>query len=110
VVQNEKRQGENEPYGMVHEFIAKATYPQGHPYSWTVIGSMEDLSAASLEDVQQWFQSYYGAANAVLVVPAISIPRPPKPRWKKTLATFPQARLWRHSPPGRQNVRAFKGK
>lgn len=68
VVQNEKRQGENQPYGKVWELIAKGTYPPGHPYSWTVIGSMEDLNAASLEDVHEWFKTYYGPNNAVLVV------------------------------------------
>jgi zinc protease len=68
VVQNEKRQGENQPYGRVWELITKATYPAGHPYSWTVIGSMEDLSAASLTDVQEWFKTYYGPANAVIVL------------------------------------------
>ncbi len=68
VVQNEKRQGENEPYGVTYELIVKNTYPAGHPYSWTVIGSMEDLNAASLDDVKDWFKTYYGAANAVIVV------------------------------------------
>ena len=68
VVQNEKRQGENQPYGRVNELIVKSTYPADHPYSWSVIGSMEDLNAASLEDVQEWFRTYYGAANAVLVI------------------------------------------
>lgn len=68
VVQNEKRQGENQPYGKVWELIAKGTYPAGHPYSWTVIGSMEDLNAASLEDVHEWFKTYYGPNNAVLVI------------------------------------------
>lgn len=68
VVQNEKRQGENEPYGMAYELITKSTYPASHPYSWTVIGSMEDLNAASLDDVKDWFKTYYGAANAVIVV------------------------------------------
>ncbi|MBI2384159.1 MAG: insulinase family protein [Gammaproteobacteria bacterium] len=68
VVQNEKRQGENEPYGKVDEVIAAATYPAGHPYSWTTIGSMEDLNAASLADVKEWFTTHYGAANAVLVI------------------------------------------
>ena len=68
VVQNEKRQGENAPYGLAYELATKATYPPGHPYSWTVIGSMEDLNAASLKDVQEWFKTYYGAANAVLVI------------------------------------------
>jgi zinc protease len=68
VVQNEKRQGENQPYGVAYELIAKSTYPAEHPYSWTTIGSMEDLNAASLEDVKEWFRTYYGAANAVIVV------------------------------------------
>jgi len=68
VVQNEKRQGENQPYGQTGNLIAAATAPHGHPYSWSVIGSMEDLNAASLEDVKEWFRSSYGAANATLVV------------------------------------------
>jgi zinc protease len=68
VVQNEKRQGENQPYGVTEELITKGTAPVGHPYSWTVIGSMEDLNAASLDDVKSWFTNYYGAANAVLVL------------------------------------------
>ena len=68
VVQNEKRQGENEPYGRVHQLITRNTYPNGHPYSWTVIGSMEDLEAASLDDVHEWFKTYYGPNNAVVVI------------------------------------------
>jgi len=68
VVQNEKRQGEDQPYGKVWELITKSTYPKGHPYSWTVIGSMEDLNAASLEDVQEWFKTYYGPSNAVIAL------------------------------------------
>jgi zinc protease len=68
VVQNEKRQGENQPYGLDYSIITENTYPQGHPYSWTVIGSMEDLNAAALTDVQEWFTAYYGAANAVVVI------------------------------------------
>ena len=68
VVQNEKRQGENQPYGKTWELITKATYPAGHPYSWTVIGSMEDLNAASLDDVHEWFKTYYGPNNAVICV------------------------------------------
>ena len=66
VVQNEKRQGENQPYGRVFIQASKATFPVGHPYSWTTIGSMEDLNAATLEDVQLWFKTYYGPNNAVL--------------------------------------------
>jgi zinc protease len=68
VVQNEKRQGQNRPYGKVAELITQSTWPAGHPYSWETIGSMEDLNAASLEDVKEWFRAYYGAANAVLVI------------------------------------------
>ena len=66
VVQNEKRQGENQPYGRVFFQAAKETFPEGHPYSWSVIGSMEDLNAASMDDVQNWFKTYYGPNNAVL--------------------------------------------
>ena len=68
VVQNEKRQGENQPYGKVFITAFQNIFPKGHPYSWSVIGYMEDLEAASLEDVHEWFKQYYGAANAVIVV------------------------------------------
>jgi len=68
VVQNEKRQGENNPYGKEWDLLTKAMYPKGHPYSWTVIGEMEDLNAASVADVHEWFKSYYGAANAVIAI------------------------------------------
>ncbi len=68
VVQNEKRQGENQPYGVTRQLLTENTYPEGHPYSWTTIGSMEDLDAASLEDVHEWFETYYGAANAVIAI------------------------------------------
>ena len=68
VVQNEKRQGDNQPYGVTRQLITENTYPVGHPYSWSTIGSMEDLDAASLDDVREWFRTYYGAANAVLVL------------------------------------------
>jgi zinc protease len=68
VVKNEKRQGENEPYGRVWELMPPALYPKAHPYSWSVIGSMEDLDAASLDDVKEWFRTYYGASNATIVI------------------------------------------
>jgi len=68
VVQNEKRQGDNQPYGMVEYSQLRALFPEGHPYAHSTIGSMEDLDAASLEDVQDWFRQYYGASNAVLVL------------------------------------------
>ncbi|RPD50695.1 M16 family metallopeptidase [Paracnuella aquatica] len=68
VVQNEKRQWENQPYSVSEELTVKSTYPANHPYSWTVIGSMEDLDAASLKDVHEWFKAYYGPNNAVVVI------------------------------------------
>ncbi|HSU33779.1 MAG TPA: pitrilysin family protein [Bryobacteraceae bacterium] len=68
VVQNEKRQGENQPYAVAEELIVKATYPQGHPYAHTVIGSMEDLDTATLDDVRSWFKTYYTPSNAVVVI------------------------------------------
>src|SRR5438105_48464 len=68
VVQNEKRQGENQPYGKVNDLMTEGTYPAGHPYSWTVIGSMADLNAASVEDVKEWFRTYYGPNNAVIAL------------------------------------------
>ena len=68
VVQNEKRQRENQPYGKAFEYITGNVFPEGHPYSWPVIGSMEDLNAASLEDVHEWFRTYYGPNNATLVL------------------------------------------
>jgi zinc protease len=68
VVQNEKRQGENQPYGVTEQLITQNTYPAGHPYSWTTIGDMADLDAASMKDVQEWFKTYYGPSNVVLVL------------------------------------------
>ncbi len=68
VVQNEKRQGENQPYAVSFQLITQNTYPAGHPYSWTVIGEMADLSAASMDDVKEWFKTYYGPSNVVLVL------------------------------------------
>jgi zinc protease len=55
VVQNEKRQGENQPYGRVFGSVVETIYPYHHPYSWSTIGSMEDLDAASLDDVKEWY-------------------------------------------------------
>jgi zinc protease len=67
VVQNEKRQSDNQPYAIVEELVVKSTYPAEHPYSHTVIGSMEDLDSASLNDVREWFNTYYTPSNAVVV-------------------------------------------
>jgi zinc protease len=69
VVKNERRENyENAPYGMASIAIGEMLYPQGHPYRWPTIGSMEDLSAASYEDVLEFFRRYYEPSNASLVV------------------------------------------
>jgi len=68
VVQNEKRQGDSRPGGLVQYQMFGSLFPERHPYHHTVIGSMEDLDAASLADVKQWFRDKYGPNNAVLVV------------------------------------------
>lgn len=69
VVKNERRQRvDNVPYGRADEIILAALYPKTHPYSWPVIGSMSDLSAASLADVQNFFKTYYAPNNATLTI------------------------------------------
>ena len=69
VVKNERRQGmDNQPYGRANEILAQATYPKSHPYSWHVIGSMEDLSAATEDDVKSFFRLYYAPNNAFLAI------------------------------------------
>jgi zinc protease len=69
IVKNERRQGlDNQPYGRAGEILARATYPPSHPYSWEVIGSMADLSAASEEDVKSFFRLYYAPNNAYLAI------------------------------------------
>lgn len=128
VVQNEKRQGENAPYGKVFTNISEKIYPYSHPYSWSTIGSMEDLNAASLDDVKEWYRTYYGPNNAVIslagdITPERALelvkkyfngiaPGPPLPRTEKWIPVFdrnirdemqdrvPQARIYRvyHAP------------
>ncbi len=68
VVQNEKRQGDNQPYGLVEYEQLENLYPSGHPYHHSTIGSMDDLSSATLEDTKQWFRDNYGPNNAILVL------------------------------------------
>ena len=134
VVQNEKRQGENQPYGRVWDRISELMYPSSHPYSWSTIGSMDDLNAAKLEDIKEWYASYYGPNNAVLVLAGDitveqartlatkyygAIPAsPPLPRLKSWVPELsgnirdtqqdrvPQARIHRvwHLPPGGDRV------
>jgi zinc protease len=85
VVQNEKRQGENQPYSKGWDIVQKEMYPPYHPYGHTVIGEMEDLNAASLNDVHEWFKTYYGTANAVLVIAGDVTP---EVAYEKTLKYF----------------------
>jgi zinc protease len=68
VVQNEKRQGDNQPYAIASDLVTRAIYPDEHPYGHSVIGSMADLNGASLEQVREWFRKYYGPSNAVVVL------------------------------------------
>jgi zinc protease len=75
VVKNERRERiDNAPYGRANETILAALYPSADPYSWSVIGSMTDLSAASLSDVQTFFKTYYAPNNATLVVVGDFVP------------------------------------
>ncbi len=83
VVKNERRQSyENQPYGLANENILSRLYPDGHPYSWPTIGSMEDLNAASIDDVKSFFTQYYTPNNATIVVAGDV-----KPAEVKTLVT-----------------------
>ncbi len=69
VVKNEKRQrGDNAPYGYTREVVQANLYPEGHPYHWTVIGSLPDLQAATLDDLKEFYNQYYGASNATLAI------------------------------------------
>jgi zinc protease len=69
VVKNERRQSvENQPYGTAQVVLGEMLYPEGHPYHWPVIGYMEDLTAASYDDVVAFFKQYYTPSNASLVV------------------------------------------
>ena len=89
VVQNEKRQGENQPYGLVFNMLSENAFPSGHPYSWPVIGSMEDLNAATLDDVKEWFKKYYGPSNAVLVLAGDIDPKTAREKVEKFFGHIP---------------------
>lgn len=89
VVKNEKRQGENAPYAKSYELMYANLFPQGHPYSWTVIGSMDDLSAASLDDVKDFFKTYYTPNNCTLTLSGDFDPTTAKELIKKYFGPFP---------------------
>ena len=93
VVKNERRQSyDNQPYGRVAEIFAAAMYPKGHPYSWPVIGSMADLSAASEEDVKSFFRLYYAPNNATLAVVGDFDPKQAKEWIQKYFGDLPQGK------------------
>jgi zinc protease len=90
VVKNERRQGvDNQPYGTVDERMYRVLYPSNHPYSWDVIGSMDDLTAASKEDVENFFKSYYGPNNCTLVIAGDIVPAQVKALVEKAFGPIP---------------------
>ena len=93
IVKNERRQGvDNQPYGRADEILAQATYPPSHPYSWDVIGSMTDLSAASEEDVKSFFRLYYAPNNAILTIVGDFDPAQAKAWVTKYFADIPRGK------------------
>jgi zinc protease len=101
VVKNERRQNyENQPYGLVGDHLPKLLYPADHPYSWPVIGSMEDLSAASLDDVKAFFRRYYAPNNASIVVAGAVDPEEVRATVRKYFAEIPRGpEIERPTPP-----------
>lgn len=90
VVRNERRQGlENQPYGRAFKLLFENINPAGHPYSWLVIGSHEDLVAATLDDVKEFFRTYYTPSNLTLVVAGDFDPAVAKPLIEKYFGTIP---------------------
>ncbi|WAT19114.1 pitrilysin family protein [Aurantiacibacter sp. MUD11] len=101
VVQNEKRQGDNQPYGLLRYRISEGLLPVGHPYRHSVIGSMADLSAASLEDVRNWFTDNYGPNNVVLALTGdidAETARPMVERWFGSIPRGPEVEQFEAGP------------
>ena len=93
IVKNERRQRiDNQPYGRVGEILSAAMYPAGHPYSWSVIGSMTDLSAASEEDVKNFFRLYYAPNNAILTLAGDFDPAQAKTWIEKYFSAIPKGK------------------
>jgi zinc protease len=91
VVKNEKRQGvDNQPYGHTGTVIAENLYPQGHPYSWSVIGSLEDLDNATLQDVKDFYHRWYTPNNVTLVIAGDFDPVQARALVEKYFAEFPR--------------------
>ena len=91
VVSNEKRQYENQPYGMQNALVVKNLFPAGHPYSWTVIGEIPDLRSATVDDVKEFYRTYYVPANATLVVAGDFDPAQAKELIQKYFGEIPAA-------------------
>jgi len=103
VVQNEKRQGDNQPYGLVEYKLGDALFPVGHPYRHSTIGSMADLEAASLADVRKWFIDNYGPNNVVLVLAGdvdAATARPKVERWFGDIPRGPEIEQLQAGPVG----------
>ncbi len=90
VVQNEKRQGDNEPYGLSEYAIGQGLFPVGHPYRHATIGSMADLNAASIADVRGWFTDHYAPNNVVLVLSGDIDAAAAKPMVEKWFGAIPR--------------------
>ena len=91
VVKNEKRQGvDNRPYGHAQYVADRALYPEGHPYSWQVIGSLADLDAATLDDVKEFFRRWYVPNNVILTISGDFDPEQAKEWVEKYFAEIPR--------------------
>ncbi len=90
VVQNEKRQGDNEPYGLAEYAIGEGLFPVGHPYRHATIGSMADLDAATLGDVRRWFTDHYGPNNVVLALSGDIDAKTARPLVEKWFGAIPR--------------------
>jgi zinc protease len=101
VVQNERRQSyENQPYGLAYENILSRLYPETHPYHWPVIGSMADLSAATLEDVRSFFKHYYTPNNATMAIAGDINPKQARALAEKYFGDVPRGpEVQRRTPP-----------
>lgn len=89
VVQNEGRQNDNRPYGRVNDALYEGLFPPEHPYHHPIIGSTEDLEAASLDDVRNWFRSFYGPNNAVVVIAGDVTPQDARARVERYFGDIP---------------------
>ncbi|MBH0112521.1 insulinase family protein [Novosphingobium sp. YJ-S2-02] len=90
VVQNEKRQGDNQPYGLSDYVVSDNLYPVGHPYRHATIGSMADLDAATLSDVRKWFTDHYGPNNVVMVLSGDIDAATARPKVQKWFGSIPR--------------------